>query len=195
MGQRSDAKMRDGMRAPDFREEARRSAQGQSPDSVSEPLKKVDQALLASREARARQKTPANVRLYQAAHRNYRIQVTCPEDRLDLRTGHKITARPIAAKFDNYMLEIRIDREPGRTILHKIEGCPEECEDHDFERHPNYGIGRSFWDAQEMVQLASSSRTKKPGRGFSRTSWPESWARRSSSATRVKPTTARCTMS
>src|SRR5574341_210212 len=124
MGQRSDAKMRDGMRAPDFREEARRSAQGQSPDSVSEPLKKVDQALLASREARAKQKTPPNVRLYQAAHRNYRIQVTCPEDRLDLRIGHK------------------------------IEGCPEECEDHDFERHPNYGIGRSFWDAQEMVQLA-----------------------------------------
>src|SRR5574341_708223 len=141
MGQRSDAKMRDGMRAPDFREEARRSAQGQSPDSVSEPLKKVDQALLASREARAKQKTPPNVRLYQAAHRNYRIQVTCPEDRLDLRTGHKITARPVAAKFDNYMLEIRIDRKPGRTIHHKIEGCPEDCTDHEIERHPNHGLG------------------------------------------------------
>lgn len=84
--------------------------------------------------------TPYDV-IFQSKYRKHRVQVTSPADRLDPSTGILIRARPIAARFEDgiYRIPRQLDRKDADFVLERL------------RQHPNYGIGRDFWEQADMI--------------------------------------------
>jgi hypothetical protein len=113
--------------------------------------------------------------VFQSAFTAHRVQITAPNDMLDPSTGTIVRGRPVVLRFEQ-----GIARTTDPEIIHKVKGCDQQemrtvegprgsrqyvrvtgCSlgGHGIRKlihqpHPRYGIGKDFWDADEMLDRA-----------------------------------------
>jgi len=101
---------------------------------------------------------PGEVEFHGEASRGI-FQLTNPLDIKDPLTGVRTSAKPKKLVLE-YGRAVTSDVE----IIHRVKGCPESCGKHLAPNgepcgpHPQYGLGKAFWDAEEASQKGEEKR-------------------------------------